>query len=390
MTDRSFADRVAIVGLGCSDFHALYRHPDPTATVYDTAVRVAAEALEDSGLAKSDLDGLAVSGFQNDVSPYQQMGHRLGMQDVRYIQHFRDSARSLPSQLGHAAMAIMHGMASAVLFVYSANPKSTNFKYGANLDNAELYDYVYGMASPGAWYAMALSRYMDLYGGTEEELGAVAVTFREWASMNPLAVMKDRALTLEDYLETRYVTKPMRLVDYCLVNDGAVAFILTSAERARELRQPPVYITSVTQQGQLREQYASEDFWFDASGQLRKSLLGPFGLGIEHVDTLQVYDNFSPSVLWGLEGFGWAPRGEALQWIQDGRLGPGGELPTNTSGGMLSEAYMMSWNQHAEMVRQLRRQAGPRQVAECHRAMYYGLSVLPGASLLSGEATVGS
>jgi len=390
MTDRSFADRVAIVGLGSTDFHELYRRPDPATTVYDSAVRVAAQALEDSGLSKSDLDGLAVSGFPNDAIPYQQIGHRLGMQDVRYIQHFRDTARSLPSQLGHAAMAIMHGMASSVLFVFSVNPKSTNYKYGANLDNAELYDYVYGMASPGAWYAMALSRYMDLYAGTEEELGAVAVTFRRWAAMNPLAVMNDRPLTIEDYLNTRYITKPMRLVDYCLVNDGAVAFVLTSAQRALGLKQPPVYITSVTQQGQLREQYASEDFWFGACGQMRQSLLGQIGFDIDHVDTLQVYDNFSPSVLWGLEGFGWAPRGEALRWIQDGRLGPGGELPTNTSGGMLSEAYMMSWNQHAEMVRQLRGQAGLRQVPDCNRAMYYGLSMLPGASLLSSAATVGS
>jgi acetyl-CoA acetyltransferase len=390
MTDRSFADRVAIVGLGSTDFHTLYRQPDPTITAYDSAVRVAVQALEDSGLEKADLDGLAVSGFINDSIPYQQIAHRLGLQEARYVQTIRDSARSLPSQLGHAAMAIMHGMANSVLFVHSINPRTTNYKFGANLDNAELYDHVYGMASPGAWYAMALSRYLALYNGSEEELGAVAVAFRKWASMNPLAIMKDRSLSIEDYLNTRYVTKPMRLVDYCLVNDGAIAFILTSAERGRDLKQPPVYLTSVTQQGQLREQYASEDFWFRACGQMRESLLYQIGLDISHVDTLQVYDNFSPTVLWGLEGFGWAPQGDALRWIQDGRLGPDGELPTNTSGGMLSEAYMMSWNQHAEMVRQLRGQAGPRQVENCNRAMYYGLSMVPGASLLSSAATVGS
>jgi acetyl-CoA acetyltransferase len=261
------------------------------------------------------------------------------------------------------------------------------FRFEGNLDMNELYDSVYGLASPGALYSLALSRYFHMYGGTEEQLGAVAVAFRKWAGMNPKAIMRS-PMTIDDYMNSRYVAKPLHLFDYCLVNDGAVALIITSAERARELKQPPVYITSVTQQGRLREQYASEDFWFSAGAQMRKSLLHQIGLDIDDVDTLQVYDNFSPSVIWGLEAFGFAPQGQALNWIQDGRLEPGGELPTNTSGGMMSESYLQAWNLHAEMVRQVRGQAGERQVPECNRAMFYGLSVLPGASLLSREATL--
>ena len=116
---------------------------------------------------------------------------------------------------------------------------------------------------------------------------------------------------------------------------------------------------------------------------MKRDLFDDVGLGIGDVDTIQMYDNFPPPVVWGLEGLGLAPRGEGLQWIQDGRIELGGEMPMNTSGGMLSEAYLQSFNQHAEIVRQLRGQAGPRQVPDCRHALYYGLSTTPGASLFS-------
>ena len=383
MTERSFADKTAIVGVATSDFHHLYRNLDAERTPIELAVQAVKEALADAGLQKSDVDGFVVSGMQGGGAAYQTMGYHLGLQNVRYIQSFGDGARALPSLLAHTGMAVMHGLASCVVLVHSLAFRSSGFKFGAPPGGGELYDSVYGLASPGAFYAMALSRYMDMYNGKEEELGAVSVAFRKHATMNPKAIMQDRPITIDDYVNARYVAKPMRLFDSCLVNDGAVAFIITTAERARELKQPPVLITSVTQQGALREQYACEDFWMDAAGQMKKTLLGPVGVGLKDIDTLEVYDNFSPSVIWGLEGFGWAPQGDALRWIQDGRIELGGELPTNTGGGMLSESYLQAWNQHAEMVYQLRGQAGERQVPNCNRAMYYGLSVLPGASLLS-------
>jgi acetyl-CoA acetyltransferase len=247
-----------------------------------------------------------------------------------------------------------------------------------------LYDSIYGMASPGAQYSLAFTRYQHLYGGTEEQLGAVAVAFRKHARLNPAAIMQDE-MTIDDYLEARYVARPMRLFDYCLVNDGAVAYIVTSTERARDLQQTPVLLGGTAQRGNFREWYVDPEFWTDACASMRRDLMDPLGVGPADIDSVQVYDNFSPSVVWGLEGFGFAPRGEALEWIQKGRIELGGELPINTSGGMLSEAYLQGWNQHAEAVRQLRGQAGERQVPNCRRILYWGLSALPSASLLYTE-----
>ena len=189
-------------------------------------------------------------------------------------------------------------------------------------------------------------------------------------------------ITIQDYLDARYIAKPLRLFDYCLVNDGAVCYILTSAERAKELKQPPVYLGGFAMRTSIREQYASEDHWYQACQDLKRDLLDPIGLTLKDIDALQVYDNFSVSVLWGLEGFGFAPRGEGLQWVQNGRIELGGEYPVNTSGGMLSEAYLRGWNGHAEMVRQLRGQAGERQIENCTTMLYWGLSVVPAASVL--------
>ena len=244
-----------------------------------------------------------------------------------------------------------------------------------------LYDSVYGMASPGAQYSLAFTRYQHLYGGTEEQLGSIAVAFRKHARLNPRAIMQ-QPMTIEDYLAARYIAQPLRLFDYCLVNDGAVAYVVTSAERARDLRQKPVLIGGTAGRANFREWYVDLDFWAAACASMKRDLMDPLGVGPEDIDSVQVYDNFSVSVLWGLEGFGFAPQGEGLEWIQDGRIELGGELPINTSGGMLSEAYLQGWNQHAESVRQLRGEAGPRQVPDCQRILYWGLSALPSASLL--------
>jgi acetyl-CoA acetyltransferase len=376
VSDREFAGRTAIVGIGSSDFRALWAKPDPARTREEMATHVIREALEDAGLAKPQIDGLVVAG----VSHYEPIAYRTGLTDVRFVADYPAGGRMCSVALMHAAMAVHHGLANYVVLFNSVAFRSQGAKFGG-AGQGLLYDSVYGMASPGAQYSLAFSRYQHLYGGTEEELGAIAVALRKHARLNPHAIMQ-RPLELADYLAARYVAQPLRLYDYCLINDGAVAYIVTSAERARDLRHRPVLIGGTAERANFREWYVDPGFWVDACTSLRRDLLDPLGIGPQDIDCLQVYDNFSVSVLWGLEGFGFAPRGQGLQWLQGGRIEVGGELPVNTSGGMLSEAYLMGWNQHAEAVRQLRGTAGARQVPDCRRILYWCLSALPGASLL--------
>jgi acetyl-CoA acetyltransferase len=286
-----------------------------------------------------------------------------------------------PVALGHAAMAVQHGLADYVVCVHALNSRSNRIHYGGGEALGDTYDAVWGMTSPGAYYALAFTRYLEQYGGSEEQLGAISVAFRKHASMNPKATMQS-PITREDYRNARYLAKPLRLFDYCLVNDGAVAYIVTSAERARDLKHRPVYISSFTERITMREYYVDEDLWYGVCQGMAKDLFEPAGVTTKDIDVIQMYDNFSLSALWGLEGFGFAPRGEGLDWIQGGRIELGGEVPMNTSGGMLSEAYLQGWNGHAEAVRQLRGEAGPRQVADAEWSLYWCLSAVPGGSLL--------
>jgi len=377
MSDRDIASKTAIVGIATSDFGALYRGLDAERTREELAVQVLKEALDDAGLKKSDIDGLVVGG----APEYHSFMYRAGLQDVRYLAHYPIAGRMCPIALGTAAMAVHHGLANYVALYNSVVMRSSQTKFGAPSSGGDLYDTLYGMASPGAFYALAFTKYQSMFGGTEEDLGAIAVAIRKHASMNPRATMRD-PITVQDYIQARYIARPLRLFDYCLVSDGAVCYIVTTVERARALKQKPVLIGSFGMRTSIREQYVSEDFWYGACQSLRKDVFDPLGLQPGDIDGVQVYDNFSLSVLWGLEGFGFCKRGEGLHYAQGGRIQVGGELPVNTSGGMLSEAYLHGWNNHAESVRQLRGQAGPRQIEDCRAILYWGLSVVPSADIL--------
>jgi acetyl-CoA acetyltransferase len=203
--------------------------------------------------------------------------------------------------------------------------------------------------------------------------------------MNPEAVMQ-QPLDRKAYRDSRFVARPLRLFDYCLVTDGAVCYIVTTLERARALRKPPVRIAGFTERAVLREHFVPEDLWSEACAGMASEIFERSGLTRDDVSALQVYDNFSVSVLWALEGFGFCEPGEALDWIQGGRIRVGGDLPVNTSGGMMSEAYMQGWNHQAEAIRQIRGECGNRQVPDCESVLYACLAPVSGATLLSRDA----
>jgi acetyl-CoA acetyltransferase len=226
------------------------------------------------------------------------------------------------------------------------------------------------MAAPAAGAAMSTRRYLHRYGVDRDQLAAVALAQRRAATLNPLAALRE-PLSREDYLASRYVIEPLRLLDCSYPVDTAVAVIVTGPKRASELAQPPVHLLAFQgihagpnefifgQPGLGINQ--AEIFDYEPEG-AHQPVYRRAGLGPGDVDSLHCYDGFTPQVLWTLERFGFCPPGEAAGWIQNGRIELGGELPVNTSGGHLSEGHSNGWGQTLEIVRQLRGQAGPRQI----------------------------
>jgi acetyl-CoA acetyltransferase len=211
---------------------------------------------------------------------------------------------------------------------------------------------------------------MELYGTTPDQLGRVSKTFREHARLNSAAVMRT-PFTLAEYHASRYICEPLHLLDYCLINDGGVALILASAERARDLARTPVYLRGYGMATALAgSTFPPDDFWREP---MRKAAAKSFrmaGVNREDMSALMIYDNFTPTVLFSLEGFGYCREGESGPFVAEGHLALGARYPTNTSGGHLSESYMQGWALNVEAVRQVRGGCGARQVHNCPLAHY--------------------
>jgi acetyl-CoA acetyltransferase len=211
---------------------------------------------------------------------------------------------------------------------------------------------------------------MELYGTTAEELGTVSKTFRDHAALNPAAVMRT-PFTLADYHASRYICEPLHLLDYCLINDGGVALILTAGERARDLIQPPVYLRGYGMATALAgSSFPPDDFWRTPMRRAAEKSFAGAGVSHAEISALMIYDNFTPTVLFALEGFGYCGEGESGAFVAKGHLALGARYPTNTSGGHLSESYMQGWALNAEAVRQIRGACGERQVKDCALVHY--------------------
>lgn len=354
--NKELAGRVAVVGVGTTRYGKL-----PEYDAYDLGVWALKEALADCGLGFDDLDGLII----NRIPDYQRFGEITGL-NPRYTTITPGQGRFSGICIQTAAAVIAAGLATTVACVYGNNGRSAGDHYGGASDaygsgGAGLW-FPYGMTSPGAFHALMMRRHMEEFGTTTEQLGIVASTFRRHASLNPDAVMRT-PFTLEEYRQARFICEPLRLLDYCLINDGGVAMILTSAERASGLRKPAVYLRGFGQASALAgSTFPPDDYWRAPMKQVAADTYGMAGAGPKDMDALMIYDNFTPTVLFSLEGFGFCPVGESGPWVSDGRLALGGEFPTNTSGGHLSESYMQGWALNVEAVRQVRGECGARQV----------------------------
>jgi acetyl-CoA acetyltransferase len=237
--------------------------------------------------------------------------------------------------------------------------------------------YVYfapwGLTSQGALYALMQRRYMALYDASERDLGQVAVAQRAWASANPLAIMT-QPITLEDYLAANYIAEPLRLYDYCLINDGGVAIIVAEQERARRMSHRAVPIAAIGRADMNEEATSLKprlmDFYRPAQKRAAQAVYDMAGIGPQDMDGMLIYDSFSCHVPFALEGFGFCGYGEAGRFIEETGIGPGGKLPVNSHGGHLSESYMQGWSHQLEAVRRLRGEAPGTQYRRADHIQY--------------------
>jgi acetyl-CoA acetyltransferase len=374
-------DKTAIVGVGNTAFGALYRDLDPERSPYELGAQAFVAALDDAGLAKNDIDGVLVCR----IPSYSRMCDVLGIRYPRFVNVMEAGGRMASVTIQYAALAIEAGLANTVACIYGNNGRSVGARYGGGegggSNETGISDAAYGMTSPGASVAHMFRRHQYLYGTPVETLGHLAINNRRNAALNPNAVMQ-APITMDDYLASRFVAEPLRLLDYCLINDGGVCIVVTSAERAASLRKPPVYIHSMAMAGDFDQQYSVDDCFYDCLQMVSKDLFAASDIQLEDIDVAEIYDNFTPTLLFTLEGLGFCPRGESGAWVTPERIALAGELPLNTSGGHTSESYMQGWGLIAEAVRQVRGECGPRQVAGCENALYACAAPISSALLL--------
>jgi acetyl-CoA acetyltransferase len=351
----------AIAGLGITPMGRIYGK---------TAAGFAQEAIQlaasDAGINVADIDGLLINS-PGDLNV--QLQKRLGLRDTKLLAEYQAFGSSAGAMIQYAGMAIDAGMAETVVCVFADAPLKEGIgagaAYGARRPNYKGFAAVqmsagYGGANPR--YAMAARRHMLTYGTTSEQFGAVAVQQRQWATMNPMAQFRD-PITLEDHQNSRYIADPLRLLDCCLVSNGGIAVIVTSADRARALRQPPVYALGWGQAHPGLVQQRGCRFG-EISGAIESGAraFAMAGLAPSDVDVCQIYDCYTYTVIVSLEDYGFCAKGEGGAFVASGALGPGGSLPTNTGGGELSAYYMWGMTPISEAIIQARGTAGERQV----------------------------
>ena len=373
MANFDLKDRSAIVGVGESAYgRRLMRSP------IDLAADAIANALDDAGLTRKDLDGLIVSFGSPIGADGDTLAQVLGLNLRAYNQTWAHG-RFTGSCIQWAAMLVNAGLADAVACLASVSFSGmrrpmmgggSDREGGREAGGGHGEDPVFGMTSPGAGAAMVARRYFERYGTDSRALAAVPIAFRKHASMNPIAIMRE-PFDVEEHQRSRFVCEPLHLLDYCLINDGAACVIVTTAERARDCRKRPVYIGGMQALPGSREEFiwaypglgVAQQSVFDYDAELQP-VYKMAGITPDDVDALFTYDAFSILAWIALERWGFCKPGEAPAFTAGGRIEIGGALPMNTNGGLLSESHVMAWNHQVEIVRQLRGECGPRQVVD--------------------------
>jgi acetyl-CoA acetyltransferase len=380
--DRELSRRAAIVGVGNTDYGDDYRasrsnDPDYVRPTSVSLARTAFErALADARLDREDVDGLGLCllyGSEDVQTMIDVLGIEPRLARIEPIPLVYDA---IPS----AVQALVSYECDTIALLYSAPSRAIGRRYGgsAHADGGQIpltyhYYHPWGWSSQAAHWALIFQHYQNAFGATEEDLAHVAITVRQHAIRNSNAIMRT-PLTVDDYLDARYIVRPLRLFDLCLVNDGGVCIILQRTDMAKDRAHDPVEIAGWAH---AKSAHPSEKFrhlvqehmrpQFEAAGDLAFAMAN---LERSDVGHFQGYDASSIHLISQLEGYGLVPAGGGLEFAKRGGMDLDGRVPVNTSGGMLSEAYMHGWNHIAEAVRQLRHEAGDRQVPDLQVSLF--------------------
>jgi acetyl-CoA acetyltransferase len=376
---RALSRRAAIVGVGETDYHLDYQAARARTPGYELptpeglASTAFERALADAGLQRADIDGLAVSFIYGGPNA-QAMAELVGLRP-RYLV---ENAGIMAGPLQVVCTDIAAGKCDTVVMIYAAASRAIGRQYGGRTyDGGErtppsyYYFHPWGWSSQAAHWAFIFSHYQATYGATEQDLGSVAMQLRRNALSNPNAVMQS-PMSIDDYMNSRYIVRPLHLFDLCLVNDGAVCLIVSRADRARHGPHTPVEVA-----GWGESKVVHHKLHYLVRERLRPQMqvaglqaLQMAGLQLSDIGHLEAYDPSTIHLVNQLEGYGFVAPGEGLEFCKSGGMAVGGQLPVNTNGGMLSGSYMHGWNLVAEVVRQLRHEAGRQQIAGLQASMF--------------------
>jgi len=392
MSEPNISGRAAIVGLGATEFSK-----NSGRTELRLAMEATLAALADAGIDPSEVEGF--SSYSVDKVPEYEIARLLGAKNVKFFSQIPHGGGAACAPVLHAAMAVATGVAKTVV-VYRAMNERSWYRFGTGsygfgvtpiFDNVNYGWYMpHGFHTPAAWVGMFARRYMHRYGATSEDFGRVAVAVRDFAATNPAAFFYQKPITLAEHQASKWIAEPLHLLDCCQESDGAVAMVITSSERARDMKNKPVVIKAASQGITEGQQSMTSFFREDITGLpemgvVAKTLYAQSGLTPQDFQTAVIYDHFTPFVLAQLEEFGFCPRGEAKEFVRAGHHARGGKLPINTHGGQLGEAYIHGFNGVAEGVRQVRGTA-VNQVQDVHNVLVTAGTGVPTSGLILGAA----
>ncbi|MYS08098.1 lipid-transfer protein [Streptomyces sp. SID6041] len=374
--------RAAVVGIGATEFSK-----DSGRSELSLAAEAVRAALADAGLSPGDVDGMVT--FTMDTNPEITVAQACGIGELSFFSRVHYGGGAACATVQQAALAVATGVAEVVVCYRAFNERSGR-RFGSGVQQREPsaegvalgWQLPFGLLTPASWVAMTAQRYLHTYGLTPDAFGHVAVTDRRHAARNPAAYFHGKPITLADHAASRWIVEPLRLLDCCQETDGGQAIVVTSVERARDLRRPPAVVLAAAQ-GAGRKQEAMTSFHRDdltglpEMGAVARQLWRTSGLAPGEIDVAVLYDHFTPFVLMQLEEFGFCRPGEAADFVA------ADALPLNTHGGQLGEAYLHGMNGIAEAVRQLRG-TSVNQIPGTERTLVTAGTGVPTSGLILG------